>query len=958
MNWKNSIVRIIGEKDRSLGTGFLASQSGLILTATHVLEPLKPDSKPIQLAFLVQPDKVYEASIECELIKDEGDITVLKVNLPLPDHVVVPALGKTVDIEPHRFATVGFPIKPDFSSSSQENASGTIEGITRQQLDSPKIIQFSSSDVRRGYSGAPVWDEKRQCIVGVISFITLADEIGRAPVQGYATSLEAIFDTYKGIEPSEVCPFKGLNTFTQADATYYYGRETQIEEAVAKLIAHPSFLAVLGPSGSGKSSLVLAGILPALQAGRVHDSKSWDIFVIRPKEDPFIQLQAYLPITEDLVEAVQKHLDRYKETKRVVLVIDQFEQLFTGAGESTKAEFVRALETLMQSQLPVSVIITLRNDFQSAVKTASHTLADLVKTHFLYLSHEFSRDQLKDMIEKPAQSVGLQFEGGLVDQLIQDVMQTSQIGAADQQARQRATLPLLEFALERIWQLWYRGATDNVLANESYKAIGGITGSLTQWADAAYNELDKSPLVKRIFLDLSYVSNMSFTTRPRLVKELTRTLYDSKQPNGRISKIYDFLLKLPLFKSLLSPRRHYEDQIKQDKETTLAILDLLASKRLIVIDAELSPNSSGTETVEIIHDALLIEWTTLATWLRDSMDQILARQDFENRAQTWVKDKSADLLGRKDYSRARSSLKMFDLLPEQNRQFDTPLHRFLIASKRRLLLIWSAMSVIALILLAAAGMTGIWEWQVAQAKREAMGDVAEFNELLASTTNTQSSMLAPFVIDRYEVTYAQHRLCVQFGPCEEPTHDWPPNSGLDYDYSIAPDNFPVQSVSAVEAATFCDWIGRRLPTAFEYEFAARGHERRSFPWSNTLPDQETIRVNIIIDYLYELIDWDNLRPVAVNDENYLGSATPGTGIMHLLGNVREWTSTTGDCDGLCDEPWTLTDELPGRLQLMGHSYATGSVSESSLDDEKFLFDDFTEPDFPDETIGFRCAKSK
>ncbi|MBK8026463.1 MAG: SUMF1/EgtB/PvdO family nonheme iron enzyme [Chloroflexi bacterium] len=273
---------------------------------------------------------------------------------------------------------------------------------------------------------------------------------------------------------------------------------------------------------------------------------------------------------------------------------------------------------------------------------------------------------------------------------------------------------------------------------------------------------------------------------------------------------------------------------------------------------------------------------------------------------------------------------------------------------RRVIGIGSAVGAIAIAVIAAAVL--VQQTQEANAIADAMGEMAELPTFTIVSASGESIAIPAFMIHRHEVSYRQYRLCDQYGPCDPPVHTWPADGGLEYDYTSAPDEYPVQSVTAGEATAFCDWIGARLPSAFEWQYAAQGEDKHPFPWGDDLPDQTSVRVNMFVEGKGDSAG----HPVAVDDRDYAGSASLEGGIMHLLGNVREWTSTPVDCDGLCLTTWEITQPSPGSLQVMGHSFWTGSLSERVLrtSPDSILFDDAAAPDYPDETIGFRCAKSR
>jgi DNA-binding SARP family transcriptional activator/WD40 repeat protein len=243
------------------------------------------------------------------------------------------------------------------------------------------------------------------------------------------------------------CPYRGLRPFDAEDADFFFGRSAVVAEAVRRLAEFPLLL-VLGPSGSGKSSLVRAGILPAL-ARQGHPAR-----VLTPGSDPLAALSA-------AVAALRP---------REVLVVDQLEELFAdGARARVTAGFLRRLAELVDADVPV--VATLRADFLGSLAESAE-LSRQAERGLLLLTG-LTEAELREAIEGPARLVGLVLEPGLVDVLVQDV------------AGAPGGLPLLSHALAETWEL--REGT--VMTVDGYRATGGIRSAVARSAEGLYESL-------------------------------------------------------------------------------------------------------------------------------------------------------------------------------------------------------------------------------------------------------------------------------------------------------------------------------------------------------------------------------------------------------------------------------------------------------------------------------------
>jgi DNA-binding SARP family transcriptional activator/WD40 repeat protein len=297
-----------------------------------------------------------------------------------------------------------------------------------------------------------------------------------ADVVGDVIELEALRD--QG-EPDEreaglvVCPFKGLAPFDVEDAHFFFGRERLVAEMVARLAGAP-LMGVVGPSGSGKSSALRAGLLAALAAGVLPGSEGWAVALLRPGDHPLRALR------QASAEA---------GPGRRVIAVDQFEEIFTACGEeSERAAFVDALvAAALYERHPALVLVAVRGDFYGRC-AAYPELARLLGANHVLVG-PMRREELRRAIQRPALRAGLRVEPDLVDALIADV--EAEPGA----------LPLLSAALLELWQ--HRDGRK--LRVRAYEHTGGVHGAVARLAERAYQRLDRErrELARRVLLRLA-----------------------------------------------------------------------------------------------------------------------------------------------------------------------------------------------------------------------------------------------------------------------------------------------------------------------------------------------------------------------------------------------------------------------------------------------------------------------
>jgi WD40 repeat protein/DNA-binding SARP family transcriptional activator len=312
-----------------------------------------------------------------------------------------------------------------------------------------------------------------------------------------ARERERLYSDEQPPDPA-TCPFLGLAPFDAAHADYFFGRERLVAELVARLVGSP-LLAVIGPSGSGKSSVVRAGLLPALAAGALPGSDHWRQVLVRPGEQPLVELEAALH--GDLAGVVAS----LPPAGRLLLTVDQFEEVFIACRDDEQR--TAFLDTLVAATCDrdgrVAVVLAMRADFYG--RCAEHeALADMVGANQVLVG-PMRRDELRRAIELPARRVGLGVEPALVDALLTDTL------------GQPGGLPLLETALLELW----RERDGRVLRLSAYARTGGVRGAVARLAEDTYARLeqDQQEAARRILLRLADATEQTAFVRRRVPYE-------------------------------------------------------------------------------------------------------------------------------------------------------------------------------------------------------------------------------------------------------------------------------------------------------------------------------------------------------------------------------------------------------------------------------------------------------
>jgi len=444
--------------------------------------------------------------------------------------------------------------------------------------------------------------------------------------------------TYKGGVRGKICPYKGLEYFDfnptkpeeSEDHRYFYGR-TQLTNRLLDKVRSSNFIAVLGASGSGKSSVVRAGLLYQLYLGKnIPGSDRWTIYQpFTPGIDPIKSLEQVvgkLTAPDDLVHFIDR-----LPTERVVLVIDQFEEIFTQCrDEQERSKFfaylMGAVEHLGNK---LCLVLVMRDDFQHKCAEQEYAgLANKIDNNLVRVQR-MNRPELQEVILKPAELVELEIDGDLVNEMIADVSDAP------------GDLALLQYTLTQLWD----NSSFNLLTISDYTRLGGVQKALGNHADTVYQSL----LSEEQKADGLKESEEQRAAR-RIFLELTRLSEDEKTPNTR-QQVW--------LKDLVNSQ--------QSEELVNKVVQCLADAKLVVT-SEQELDRKRMPVVNIVHETLIRNWRLLGAWLKDNRKALIIKQPIEDAAKEW-RDKgkqreSAYLLQGTKLAAAEEYIKRYsDLVP-------------------------------------------------------------------------------------------------------------------------------------------------------------------------------------------------------------------------------------------------------------------------------------------------------
>jgi hypothetical protein len=471
---------------------------------------------------------------------------------------------------------------------------------------------------------------------------------------------------------ARICPFRALNAFREEDAPLYFGREREADSLLQLVHDHP-FVAVVGPSGSGKSSLVQAGLFPRIRLERPPRA-TWDAIVYTPGKRPFyycasalariwMRGDAGVPALVAEAETIERRLlsgegrlasyvheaiARLEGADRLLIVVDQFEELFTLVeDEAVRRAFVDALFAAVVEER-CSVVVTLRADFYGRAIELGDAMSGVLVGAQLNIG-PMAPDQLRRAIVGPSTRAGLTLDDGLVNRILDDV------------AQQPGSLPLVEFALTELWNTSAQGR----LTHAGYEQVGKVADAIGARAEGVLKQLSTSQQ----------------QIAPAVLTRLVRV--SSGEDDGANSR-----------------QRVRVAYLEPD---AVAVLQKFADARIAIFDRE----DDGNATVGVVHEALIRNWSKLREWVDQDSQFLLWRQRLDVYVSEWER------------TEGNPSTLLTGILLEDawrwtrthGRLLNARERRFLDASRRRqkgsLAIRWMAAAVVTLAVTVAAG---YWLW--------------------------------------------------------------------------------------------------------------------------------------------------------------------------------------------------------------------------------------------------------
>lgn len=521
--------------------------------------------------------------------------------------------------------TVAQPIPETLELATEDMSEETLktENLNMDSVDDSMVTGVLPD---LGANGTPIFTENFNTIPDALPTNTLFDSDMDTPTQiddenllhtpvqmvydpmqenletsNFAVAPPSMTMTIEGEGPPN--PYKGLRPFEEADEGTFFGREALVKRLVNNF-DDSRFLALIGPSGSGKSSLVRAGMIPALRRGEVLGSREWFYSTMIPSDDPFRELtEALLRVAisapADWGNMLRKspqglfkllNLILPNDGSELLLFIDQFEEVFTlGDDEDRRDLFLANLwYAATQENSRLRLIITLRADFYDRPLHYPE-FGQLLKEHTEVVL-PLNLQELEAAILGPAGRVGLLVDPALTNAVLNDVH------------NQPGALPLLQYALTEM----YERRQGQRLGYDEYVEIGGISGALAQRAhEIFFSRLntEEQDLARKLFLRLVSIDANGTATRRRVLWSEIMTGVD-------------------------------------DSEMLENVINAFSQHRLLTIDRD---QATRSPTVEVAHEALISAWEQLQQWIEQNRAALQKRQELRIEVDRWLsnqRDKS------------------------------------------------------------------------------------------------------------------------------------------------------------------------------------------------------------------------------------------------------------------------------------------------------------------------------
>ncbi|MFL7870751.1 MAG: SUMF1/EgtB/PvdO family nonheme iron enzyme, partial [Anaerolineales bacterium] len=730
-----------------------------------------------------------------------------------------------------------------------------------------------------------------------------------------ATAQESLWDE---------SPFPGLRAFTPEEAIIFHGRSPEIDSLTARLSdSKYRFIAVVGASGSGKSSLVAAGLLPALENNAIHGGRDWVWARFTPGEvgnNPFMALAvAFKPKIEnrgrqprDMAIEFEKDASVFKKFLAMVLenkphwaelllFIDQFEELFTLVDKKYQRPFVDLLAQV--AKMPrVRTVLTMRADFYP--RCLEWPVLDALLSEGQYPLLVPRTGALHEMIIRPAERAKVQFEDGLPQRILDDT------------GTEPGALALMAYALSELWEA--SKGSDRVLTHAAYDSFNGVPGAIGKRAEDTFKETLKALKLKeaelqtplgRVFQELIEVDERGVVTRRR----------------ASLSRLTDGAM-------------------------AEALVNALTEARLLVK----SRGENNQPVVEVAHEAIFANWDRLSRWIEEHAGELRVCRRLKSAAQDWQEAKEPRFKHLPD----RSTLKQYrKVQPVCSFGEEAEVVRRFLSAGRTRQRVFVVFLTLGVVLLSILGME-IWRsrdmnlnvlriWALAKLGRY---DGPKMVEISGGPFQMGSSGCADvdpelkkyegcdqhpvtvrtFWIGKYEVTFDEY---LAFVFDKGTTYKPPPDEGW------GRGSRPVINVSWDEARAYAAWLSDvthkefRLPTEAEWEYAARANSTKSYWWGNDVNEGGKVWANCSNCGS----EWDDkmTAPVGSFPENPFR-------IHDMNGNVWEWVEDDwhDSYEGAPDDgsPWVDNQRGPFRV-IRGGSWG------NDAHDCRSAFRGFDTPDY-------------
>lgn len=633
-------------------------------------------------------------------------------------------------------------------------------------------------------------------------------------------------------------PYPGLRAFTEAEADLFYGRNQVVNELLTHFRSH-SVLSIIGASGSGKSSLVYAGLIPALQKTRLLGSDRWCIKTMRPETDVMASFEKLLPTKKEQQAAAIDRLLQKHSAQRLLIFIDQFEEIFHQP-ESVANAFCDTLQSLDQFE-SIYLVLTLRADFfHRLLELPLWSLIERSQYNLLPLKQE----ALERIIAEPAKKAGVFIDPVLLERMISDA------------ANEPGILPFIQETMNLLWdQLQYRylpleAYEELQLHGEDGKLMAvGLKAAIAIHAEACFKTLsnEEKNIAQQIFIRLIQFGEGRANTR-------------------RQQTLDDLDMGLKVIPETFNNTLH---NLANDKH------------RLLILSQNQQQNTAYSDRhinihIDIAHESLLEAWPRLKKWVNDAQEHEKMRRHFLYRSNEYI------ALNKKGAFLDKLELKTALVWQTSNKAIyiDTKIEHYIQASEKKLRqrtikqIAIPLFLVIVVLMSYPIGKSVYKQYLRYQAIKKSGEMVLMKPDKIVMGRDQKGVNYSPqwtieqwntYNIEKYEVSNERYCLCIKAGVCKDKS-----------DSAICDNNdeknFPVVNVSLKAAANYCHWLNRRLPHEAEWEFAAK----QTDVITATLKTDELYKVNIRRDTTQSIYASHSIDKT-------------DNGLYGLVGNVREWT---------------------------------------------------------------------